>query len=357
MKFPFAQQVLRNKPGQVNRLVFRIKAAGLMDLKEQEFGKLVQEVESSDLFKKLRDYRAIKLQQFPHLKLPSHFYELNEATLPGKVPVEVETLLRGREELIRKIRALGLDKFRQLFLDDYSIPDTGIALQGGLGLEEVRQMKSLIEDMFIREEFNQNPVLQKRKIDGNYYTKVACILRENNEYIINYTGLSKYRLKYTIDYEKIKDLKKQKFFSKDDSKKLGEFLNNLELINERKQVLNNVIVNVIEYQKPYFESGEPLDLKPITQRQLGRRINVSPSHISRVIRYKCLETPRGEEKPLNFFLPNRKSIIKTYIREIMYNKDEIKSDADLKKKIEDKLKLSVSRRSVALYRSELEKEL
>jgi len=208
--------------------------------------------------------------------------------------------------------------------------------------------------LLIQNEFFHSSNVIENKISGVHYAKIATILKENGEHTINYSNFILYRGKYVIDYEKIKQLKTQNYFAKTEIEELGKLVQNLELINNRKQAIHRTLESVIKYQSNYLKSGDSLDLKPLTQRELSRRLDISPSHVCRVIRYKSIETPWHEEKPLRYFFPNKKTIIKKYIEELLDRNKNIGSDRELKMKIEEELKLSISRRSVTLYRNELQ---
>ena len=212
----------------------------------------------------------------------------------------------------------------------------------------------MVDELLIRNEFIQSSAAEN-KINEIYYTKIASIIKEAGKFTIGYLNFRLYRGKYVVDYDKIGQLKKQNYFTKAEIEELGKLLQNIELINGRKLAVHRIIESIIEYQKKNLESGDILDLAPLTQHELSRRTGISTSHICRVIKCKSIETPWGEEKPLKFFFPSKKSIIKNYIKDVSGDKSKkINSDKELKIKIEKELKLSTSRRSVTLYRNELQ---
>jgi DNA-directed RNA polymerase specialized sigma54-like protein len=349
--------ILKNKYKQVtqNKIIFklinRINFANLMELPEKEFRDYVREVENSELFKKLLYSKAIRLQRFSDRSLSSYFYELKEDFFPDKTSLDIESILSDKKQVIQIIKNLGYDRFKKYFLDNESIPDSKIISECNLSIEEIKKIRELVDDLRVQNEFFQYSNPTENKISRIYYTKIASIVKDNGNYTIVYLNANLYRRKYIIDYKKIKELKENGYFTEEEIKKLQELVRNLELINNRKQVLQRILENIIKYQNKYLDSGNPLDLKPLTLRELGRKINISPSHISRVIRYKSVETPWGEEKPLKYFFPNKKKVIKEYIREII--KDGIDSDQSLREKIAKRLNIYISRRSVCDYRREV----
>ena len=67
-----------------------------------------------------------------------------------------------------------------------------------------------------------------------------------------------------------------------------------------------------------------------------------------------LDLPWGEEKPLKDFFPNKKKIIKILVKKITNNKKEHYTDEKIKNKLKNEFAVNISRRSVNVYRKELE---
>lgn len=355
-----SKQIQNQRPKQFVRLIGRIRFANVMDMPEVEFRKFIQEVESSSLFKKLmaesnngvnRD-RIIKYQKFPHTGQSSRLLKIKERVLHDKGSFNIESFLDGKEEVVRMIRNLGINKFRKHFLGEELVYEPErIANECGLSLEEVKNIRDLVDEMFIQSEFYCST--NNGEVGGVYYTKVASLEKIDGEYIIGYFDFNSSLGRYVINYGKIEELKKQGFFTKEELKEIDRLLQNLRLINERKTVIYRILENIIDQQRDYLGSGNSLDLKLFTQRELSRKIGVSPSHICRAIRYKNVETPWGQEKPLKFFFPNKKAILKEYIKEIIGKEGDPGSDRAIKEKLEKGIGIHVSRRSVVDYRKEL----
>lgn len=354
MKFMRARQTQDRKPKQIIRLFSRIKSANLMELPEKEFKKFAGEIESSQLFKKLKDDRIIKLEKLSSVNSPLCFYELKEEIFSDRSLLDVESFLNGKENVIRIIRRLGVDKFKRYFLSEDSVSDSEIAGKCDLSIKEIYKIKKLVDELLIRNESQiQSPA--ENKINEIYYNKIASIIKEDGKFTIGYLNFRLYRGTYIVDYAKIGQLKKQNYFTNTEIGELRKLLQNIELINGRKLAIHRILESIIKYQKNYLKSGDLLDLTPLTQHELSRRTGISTSHICRVIRCKSIETPRGEEEPLKFFFPSKKLIIKNYIKNVFGDKSKnINSDQELKIKIEKELKLPTSRRSVTLYRNELQ---
>ena len=90
----------------------------------------------------------------------------------------------------------------------------------------------------------------------------------------------------------------------------------------------------------------------LTQKELADQLGVNPSTISRGLFGKSVVTPWGEERPLEFFMINRKKMCETALRKIYTDKTMYAlSDEALRKILKNQYHLSVARRTVAYYRS------
>jgi len=82
------------------KLALRLEQVSLLELSEEEFQRLVHEVEKNPLFRRLREERIIRYQRFPRADISSHFYELKEEVLPDEGSLDVESLLLHREKVV-----------------------------------------------------------------------------------------------------------------------------------------------------------------------------------------------------------------------------------------------------------------
>ena len=135
----------------------------------------------------------------------------------------------------------------------------------------------------------------------------------------------------------------------------------IKCIEQRRQTLYKIGNVILEKQKKYFEKNE--DIIPMKQKDIALELNVHESTISRAIKNKYLESLRGIVKIKSFFSIgyDKKNIsissltIKKYISEIISNEKNgvIYSDEKIRKFINEKYEINISRRTVAKYRKEL----
>lgn len=135
----------------------------------------------------------------------------------------------------------------------------------------------------------------------------------------------------------------------------------IKSIEQRRDTIKKVIEAVAECQRNFFFEGVE-DLRPLTLKTIAELIEVHESTVSRAIRGKYVQTPKGTFA-LKFFFKrgytqgdeDRSSdAIKRFIQEMIGQEDKKKPLSD--QKISELLKeknLDVARRTVAKYREAL----
>ncbi|TDT50743.1 RNA polymerase factor sigma-54 [Fonticella tunisiensis] len=184
------------------------------------------------------------------------------------------------------------------------------------------------------------------KIDNRYIVTV------NEEYIPD--------LRINNLYKKIikdKNSPEYKFIKE----RLDSALWLIKSIEQRTQTIKRVMEAIVEYQMDFFEKDE--ELKPLSLHQIAEATNLHESTVSRAIKGKYVQTPKGLFEIKRFFPRGMQSKsgeeiatikIKGRIKEIIENEDKKKPYSD--QQIADKLGsegLKVSRRTVAKYREEM----
>jgi len=347
------QQTQSLQARQEFKLIMRLEQAGLLEMPEEEFNRLIAEVENSPLFKDLyRKERIIRYQRYPKTDISSRFYQLNEEIAAGTGTLDVESLLSNKEDIVRQIQKIGLENFKRYFL----FPEPGISVgevakECNLELAEVEEINSLINELSIMNEFYNPSALSSEH--GIYYTKVASIERGAEGFIIGYLSPSYARGRYSIDYERFEELRGSGTITGAEVKGIRQLFKRLELINSRKDTVTRILQGIVEKQAPYFESGGAKALLPFSQKELAQRIGLAPSSVSRGISGRSLETPWGEEKALKDLFPRPRMFRKELVRQLLETGEEFHSDEAIKTELERKFGVSISRRSVADLRKEL----
>lgn len=206
----------------------------------------------------------------------------------------------------------------------------------------------------------------KSSVFGNIQSGniIAGILPSDSGFSVQYSreGFTK---RYEVNNEKLQHLSN---CSDRENYQIHLLLCKLRHITTRNEFTQRILNGIIALQKDYFLTTDYSELKTITQKDLSDRISVpgklriGEGWISRIVQGKSIITPEGKELPLKFFFHKRKEKKKTLVKEILdRERQDLKSgkiekpgsDEELRCKLEKDYGISVSKRSVGLYRKEL----
>jgi len=346
------KQVQSQQMRQEQRQVLRMEQANLLEMPEDEFQRLIVEIEMNPLFQRFyQKEKLVRHQRFPRTDIASGFYELKEEIVAGKGSADVESLLLNREHIVGQIQRLGLEKFKQYFL----FPESGMAVEViarecNLAVSEVQKINSLIDELSILSEFYNPSTLSSEVI---YYYKVATVEKDRDGFVIGYSSVSLARGRYSIDYGRFEELKTAGAFTEAESKEAKQLFKKLELINSRKDTLTQILQAIIDQQALYLESGDLKALLPFSQKELAKKIGLAPSSVSRAITGKSIGTPWGDEIPLKHFFPRPKRFRKELLKQLLETEEGLLSDEAIRARLWQKFGVAISRRSVANLRREL----
>lgn len=327
--------------------------SNLLEMPEEDFHKLISDIENEPLFRKLRRTdNIIRFQRFPKTDISASFLQLNEEVVADKGSFDVETLLLNKERVVRQVQRLGMERFKRYFLypeSDTSIDD--IARDCDLPVSEVRRINSLIDEFALLSEFYNPSALSPER--GIRYSKVASVERGPDGLLIGYSSPFLARGRYSIDYEKFEELKRAGTLGEAEAREARHLLRRLELINTRKDSMTRILLGIMEKQTLYLESGDEKALLPFTQRRLAHRLELAPSTVSRAIHGRSIGTPWGEEIPLRQFFPRTRRFRRELVKGLLEAEKDPISDEAIKDRLQEQFGVSISRRSVSNLRSEL----
>jgi len=332
--------------------ILRMEQANLLEIANDDFNKLIVDIERTSLFQRLyRRDKIVRYKRFPKTDISSGFYELREEMVADEGTVDIESLLLNKEHIVSKIQKIGAEKFKRYFLFSESGMELAeIARECHLEVSEVQKINNLIDEFSIMSEFYHPSNVTS---DIVRYSKIASVDKDENGFVISYFSPSLARGRYSIDYERFEDLKAVGILTKAEIKEAKQLFKKLELINSRKDTLGQILQNITTKQALYLESGDLKSLLPLSQKELAERIGLVPSSVSRAIRDKSIETPWGEEIPLKHFFPRPKRFRKELLRQLLETDNELSSDEKNRIKLWEKFGVAISRRSVANLRKEL----
>ena len=369
MTGPGIKQVPAQKLKLKHKLIGKIKVAEMLALPEHEYSRTIKEIEDNELFRKYaypqeERFKLFGYSCFRGTAFSGKILEINEEVLPGGAgsQTNIEAVLKGKEKTLKLIKKIGEDKFLKYFLrneGNNSVND--IAGECGITIKETENVIGLLNDIDILNSFNMpQPVQTVSGALEKRHEKIARITvnrgrpgRAEEAFNLEFSSINATRGKYVINYDKLENLKRDGVIPAGEIREIKKLINKLEKVNIRKNVIYNIVKKITEKQAQYLRSGRTTMLLPFTEKQLAAELNVDRSIVCRAIAFRSIETPSGEEKPLRFFLPNIKYLIKEIIFDIIYDETIPYTDKEISKKLKIEHGLEISRRSIACYRSEM----
>jgi len=127
----------------------------------------------------------------------------------------------------------------------------------------------------------------------------------------------------------------------------------IDNINQRRQTIARITEVIVECQREYLESGIQ-QLRPLTRAEVGERIGMHESTVSRATAGKFVLIPSGQVVPFSVFFTASLGV-KDVIRQIIENEDRTRpySDQEIVEKLKNDNGIRLARRTVAKYREEL----
>ena len=341
---------LKMQPGL--RQIVRMQQADLLQLSDKDFQSLIVEIEQSPMFRRLfRKEKIIRYHPFQSTDISPKFYQINAEAVADSGSPDIETLLEKREEIVRQIEKLGIQKFKEYFLFcKAGTTREEIAAACDLSIREVEAINSLVDDFAVMSEFYHPSEINTHAVR---YTLIASIEKCREGFIIGYFSPAYARGRYEIDFSRFEQITADGRLGAGEIKEARQLLRKMQLINARKDTINSMLQSLIRKQALYLETGDKKSLLPFTQKELAGEIGIAPSSVSRAIRYKSICTPWDEEIPLKDLLPGPKQFKKRLIRQLLQTESGLRSDKATCAVLLEKFGIAISRRSVAKLRQEL----
>lgn len=128
----------------------------------------------------------------------------------------------------------------------------------------------------------------------------------------------------------------------------------IDNINQRRQTIARITEVIVECQKDYLANGIQ-SLRPLTRAEVGERIGMHESTVSRATAGKFVLIPSGQVVPFATFFTASLGV-KDVIRQIIEAEDRSRplSDQEIVEKLRQEHGIILARRTVAKYREELQ---
>lgn len=334
------------KTKQIQKIQMGIKTAQFLDKNEKSFWNLVKEIESHPLFVKLYFFspktKAIKINPRKPILCPG---------IENMQPkIDIEAILQGSQNIARKLKRLGREKFIVYFLrEDFS--DLELAKISRLTLNEVISFrKNILDKIFLFKTFEHPNQNLNMKPQNN---QVIAAVDKNLQ--IQYL---QEKQRYIIDYGKIYNMRKKGLITAKEMKDLSLLKEKINSVNLRINLVLPVIEFIVKKQKEFLTTGAKDKLNCLEVKAASAAIGIHPSWLSRIIKNKYLSTPFGI-LPLGFFFITVRKLKQTrginILKKILKNnKGNLKlTDKTLQKTLKQKYDMAVSRRTVNLWKNNI----
>lgn len=325
-------------------LMGALKMAQMAQMPEEEFEKLLKELESSRFFGLLKASGTINLAEFPSARYAARRYAGYGLKLSsGDIP----ELADGKGDLVGLMQKIGQEKFETCFLRDASMGDVERAEECGITVADATRLRDFVNRTFIQAEFEGAAEAPAAKV----FSAVAGIEIENGVPVLAFFHREIWKGCYKVDEEKLSTLLRGLL----DSERAGieKVLKKLEFADKRKTTLYRALEMLISTQADYLLSGEPERRRPFLQKTLAKNLDVDVSVLNRLVSNKSIQMPWGTEAPMRVLLPSPKKINLDRLYALAVENPGATDEA-LRVKLKARYGVELSRRSVAQYRKEFE---
>jgi DNA-directed RNA polymerase specialized sigma54-like protein len=158
-----------------------------------------------------------------------------------------------------------------------------------------------------------------------------------------------------VDYERLEAWKRENALSSLERRRLRQVLKKIELINMRQDILFQILSRITTEQSAYLRTRLDHRCRPLSLREVARRIGVAPSTVSRAVGSRSAQTPWGEEVSLKSLMTSQRSVILAVLSEWRDRGglDEAVTDERLMRRLATEAGITVSRRTVNECRRKL----
>ncbi len=320
----------------------RMQMAHTLEMPEDQAEAQVRAIEADPLFKRLAATGVLAVSEFPAARFSARRFAGYGLMVSGSGLPE---LVDGNCDLARLMQDIGQDRFQEWFLGDKSFSDTERAQGCGITTDEARRLRELLDRAFIRGEFEASAPAPEK-----VFSTVAGISIENGKPVVAFFHREIWKRSYRVNKNRLTEFLAG--MSDAEAGKARRLLSSLELMERRKTTLYRLLEAVLATQAEYLRTGDPARRKPLTQRSVASRLAADPSVVNRLISNKSVQMPWGLEAPLEVFFPSAKDVNLGRLYELVRENPKWRDD-DLRREMERRHGVRLSRPSIVQYRSKL----
>ncbi|MFC1521767.1 hypothetical protein ACFL6Y_05115 [Elusimicrobiota bacterium] len=321
-----------------------LKLARLLEMPEKDFEEILRKLEKTDLFGRLKSFGVLSIDS------PQRTHFLNRRFSGFNVKSssdDVSGLINGNSDTVALMQKIGEAKFKTYFLSEEKYSDEERGQGCDIAVEQVRKLREFMDEVYVQEEFTDKTAQTPLK---HVCSAVAGIEIKDDRPMLGFFHRDIWKGAYKVNSNKFEQLLREMPIN--DAKRARQVIKNLEFYNQRKTTLYRVLEALLEKQKDYLVSGDPMKRKPFTQRELADDLDVDTSVLNRLISNKSIQLPWGFDAPIKTLLPSTKTLMKENLYGIAKENPEL-SDEKLRGELKQRYGIELSRRSIAQYRKEL----
>ena len=349
------KQTVSPKVLQRTLLLGRVKMAQAIRMPENEWAKLLSDVEKDPLFRELLSVKAGPKQIITYRRngrtgISGQFYEMQDERVIGGSGMQPEALLQEKKHLLKLIEKIGQDNFEKMFLYRET-PETldEIAKSCGITTKEAKEVQDFILDMSVQAEFLHPSSLQTTNFVKP--TLVGRIVRnDDGSYSMAFFSPHLARGQYDINHDALKNWQKKKGLNREEASKIRKFVGLLELSNLKQGAFWRVMEYLLVLHHEYFETKDESKMAPVSLRKVARHLQFAPSTISRVMGNKSVLLPWDREVLILDLMPGQRKVVLRVLDKVLSNLKTHLTDSELARKIAEEHGIRVSRRTITACR-------
>lgn len=340
----------------------RLTAAKWISMSEPEVGREILDLESNPLFQDLMYgdpgmNPVFQRKRWPASSIHSGFYELKDEISAGGGSGDILDILEKSKDLVEIIQKIGVEHFERFFLygeDGTSLDD--VCEKVNISKAEGQKILNLVLEVGTRSEFFR-PALTPETSGIRYHCIAAIEKDPRDPENLFFRFMTPYwaRGKYVVQYDRLEDWKKDKKLDMSTRRELRGLLKRVELLNMRQDTLFQILSRATNEQSSYLRSRQGSRRRPLSLRELSRRLGVAPSTVSRAVSNRSVQLPWGEEVPLKSLLTGQRIVILSIMTDWLSEGRMGKGITDevLMQRLAQESGITVSRRTVNECRRKL----
>lgn len=231
--------------------------------------------------------------------------------------------------------------FEQVLCGDMSAEE--LAETHGCSLAEAEEVLEAADRIQIAESY-ESPRTRAPSHSVSTQRPVEVIARvevtQDQQLTTQFANDSMYIYRYRIDPEVLMNRKTAQKLTQ----KHREILASARYVNQRLSTLSRLIAAVCKHQERYLQTGDPVELRPLSQADLSRMLGEHQSTVCRVIRDRWVDTPLGR-LPLTFFCQSKTDVVARLV-----NKYPDLPDNKVQEILAREYGCRIARRTVAYHR-------